>query len=130
MTFPSQVLPSATLFHLQLHLQPCFTVVRRAQEGKAPQYRGEGGSRQVPLCRAFGVKQDVGFVGVQKAFAQLLLAHKPQPDLCPLDLATVVHVLVTAHLDYCNTLCVGLPLKMVQKVQLVQNGTAYVATEA
>ena len=37
------------------------------------------------------------------------------------DLATVECALVTSYLDCCNVLYVGLPLKMVQRLQLVQN---------
>ena len=44
------------------------------------------------------------------------------------NLATVVHVLVTPQLDYCNALYVGLPLKMTWKLQLVQNAAAKLLT--
>lgn len=36
------------------------------------------------------------------------------------ELATVVHTLVTSRLDYSNVLYVRLPLKMLQKLQLVK----------
>ncbi|KAF7236814.1 Extracellular calcium-sensing receptor [Varanus komodoensis] len=39
-------------------------------------------------------------------------------------LATVTHTLVTSHLDFCNVLYVGLPLKTVRILQLVQNRAA------
>ncbi|KAF7251301.1 hypothetical protein EYD10_03390, partial [Varanus komodoensis] len=39
-------------------------------------------------------------------------------------LAKVIHALVTSCLDYCNVLYVGLPLKTVQILQLVQNKAA------
>lgn len=37
------------------------------------------------------------------------------------ELTKVVHVWVTSHLDYCNMLCSGQPLKTIQK--LIQNAT-------
>lgn len=42
----------------------------------------------------------------------------------------VVRVSVKACLDYCNALYVELPLKMVQKLQLVQNGIAQLVAGA
>lgn len=44
-----------------------------------------------------------------------------QPYLNWLDLTAVVHVLVTSWLVYSNGLEVGLPLKMVPKLQLAWN---------
>lgn len=40
------------------------------------------------------------------------------------DFAMVAHALVTSHLDYCNVLYMGLSLKMVWKLHLVQNAAA------
>lgn len=37
----------------------------------------------------------------------------------------VTHVLVTCKLDYCNALYVGLPLKIHQKLQVVQKATVW-----
>lgn len=48
---------------------------------------------------------------LRRAFAQCQL----------LDLATAANVLVTSHLDYYNALYIRLLLKMVKKLQLVQN---------
>lgn len=63
---------------------------------------------------------------VQRAFVQLRLVHQLQPYQSDLDLAMVDHALVSSCLDYCNTLYMGLPLKMVQKLQLDQNVAACV----
>lgn len=62
-------------------------------------------------------------------FAQLRLLHQHASYLTQLDLATVIHALVTAHLDSDNTLYTGLPLKMVCKLHLVLNDAACVVTE-
>ncbi|XP_062832349.1 uncharacterized protein LOC134297776 [Anolis carolinensis] len=64
------------------------------------------------------------------AFAQLKLVRQLRPYLGKPDLATVVHALVTSCLDYCNTLYVGLPLKTVRKLQLVQREAARLITGA
>ena len=39
-------------------------------------------------------------------------------------LTTLVHVLVISRLDHCNTLYVGLPLRLMRKLQVVQNVAA------
>ena len=56
------------------------------------------------------------------AFYQLRLVAQLRPYLD--NLASVVYALVTSRLDYCNALYVGLPLKTVWKLQLVQNAAA------
>ncbi|KAF7247547.1 Kinesin-like protein KIF20B [Varanus komodoensis] len=65
---------------------------------------------------------------VRSAFFQLWLIHQLRiyrEDDC---LAKVTHALVTSRLDFCNMLCVGLPLKMVRILQLVQDRTARLLT--
>lgn len=52
------------------------------------------------------------------AFLQLLHAWQLDSYLLCSDLATVSHTMVTFRLDYCNTLCVGLPLRLTRKFQL------------
>ncbi|XP_061473928.1 uncharacterized protein LOC133380529 [Rhineura floridana] len=64
----------------------------------------------------------------RNAFYHLRLVAQLHPYLCGDDLASVVHALVTSRLDYCNALYVGLPLKMVRKLQLVQNAAARLLT--
>ena len=53
---------------------------------------------------------------------------KIRPYLGRDSLASVVHALLTSKLDYCNTLYMGLPLKMVRKLQLVQKAAVRVIT--
>ncbi|KAF7244380.1 putative RNA-directed DNA polymerase from transposon BS [Varanus komodoensis] len=57
----------------------------------------------------------------RSAFLQLWLIHQLCPYLEYNCLVTVTHALVTSRLDFCNTLYVGLPLKTVRILQLVQN---------
>ncbi|KAF7249279.1 Peroxisome proliferator-activated receptor gamma coactivator 1-beta [Varanus komodoensis] len=64
----------------------------------------------------------------RSAFLQLQLIHQLRPYLEYDCLATVTHALVTSHLDFCNALYVGLPLKMVRILQLVQNRAARLLT--
>ncbi|KAF7253829.1 Lymphoid-restricted membrane protein [Varanus komodoensis] len=60
----------------------------------------------------------------RSAFFQLRLIHQLRPYLEDDCLATVTHVLVTSRLDFCNALYMGLPLKTVRILQLVQNRAA------
>ncbi|KAF7249628.1 putative RNA-directed DNA polymerase from transposon BS [Varanus komodoensis] len=64
----------------------------------------------------------------RSAFLQLWLIHQLRPFLENDCLATVTHALVTSRLDFCNALYMGLPLKMVQILQLVQNRAARLLT--
>lgn len=57
-------------------------------------------------------------------YHQLQLVGQVCPFLDSDNLATMTHVLLTLCLDYCNVLCVGLPLKLVQSLMLLQNATA------
>ncbi|KAF7251291.1 Dystrophin, partial [Varanus komodoensis] len=61
---------------------------------------------------------------VRSTFLQLRLIHQLRPFLENGCLATVTHALVTSQLDFCNVLYVGLPLKTVRILQLVQNRAA------
>ncbi|XP_053138881.1 uncharacterized protein LOC128339283, partial [Hemicordylus capensis] len=60
----------------------------------------------------------------RSAFYQLRLIRQLSPFLEISDLKTVVNLLVTSRLDFCNALYVGLPLYVVRKLQLVQNAAA------
>ncbi|KAF7235683.1 putative RNA-directed DNA polymerase from transposon BS [Varanus komodoensis] len=64
----------------------------------------------------------------RSAFLQLRLINQLLPYLEYDCLATVTHVLVTSRLDFCNALYVGLPLKTVRILQLVQNRAARLLT--
>ncbi|KAF7239648.1 Very long-chain acyl-CoA synthetase [Varanus komodoensis] len=64
----------------------------------------------------------------RSAFLQLRLINQLRPYLEYDCLATVTHALVTSHLDFCNALYVGLPLKTVRTLQLVQNRAARLLT--
>ncbi|KAF7251907.1 Polypeptide N-acetylgalactosaminyltransferase 16 [Varanus komodoensis] len=64
----------------------------------------------------------------RSAFLQLRLINQLRPYLEYDCLATVTHALVTSRLDFCNTLYVGLPLKTVRTLQLVQNRAARLLT--
>ncbi|KAF7254778.1 hypothetical protein EYD10_00571, partial [Varanus komodoensis] len=64
----------------------------------------------------------------RSAFLQLRLIHQLHPYLEYDCLATVTHALVTSRLDFCNALYVGLPLKTVRILQLVQNRAARLLT--
>ncbi|KAF7239466.1 putative RNA-directed DNA polymerase from transposon BS [Varanus komodoensis] len=64
----------------------------------------------------------------RSTFFQLQLIHQLCPYLENDCLATVTHALVTSRLDFCNALYVGLPLKTVRILQLVQNRAARLLT--
>ncbi|KAF7243586.1 putative RNA-directed DNA polymerase from transposon BS, partial [Varanus komodoensis] len=64
----------------------------------------------------------------RSAFFQLWLIHQLCPYLEYDCLVTVTHALVTSHLYFCNALYVGLPLKTVRILQLVQNRAARLLT--
>ncbi|KAF7254138.1 hypothetical protein EYD10_00669 [Varanus komodoensis] len=64
----------------------------------------------------------------RSAFLQLRLIYQLRPYREYNCLARVTHALVTSHLDFCNALYVGLPLKTVRILQLVQNRAARLLT--
>ncbi|KAF7251566.1 Zinc finger FYVE domain-containing protein 26 [Varanus komodoensis] len=67
-------------------------------------------------------------VVARSAFLQLRLINQLRPYLEYDCLAMVTHALVTSHLDFCNALYLGLPLKTVRILQLVQNTAARLLT--
>ena len=48
------------------------------------------------------------------------------PFLSCLDAERLVHAFITSKLDYCNALLAGLPKKLINQLQLVQNSVARV----
>ena len=42
---------------------------------------------------------------------------------------TLVQSIVITRLDYCNSVCIGLPMNRLQRLQLVQNGAARVISQ-
>lgn len=58
----------------------------------------------------------------RSARLQLKLLHQLHLSLEMCNMAAVVHALLTSHLDYCDVLYIGLPLKSIRKLQLVQKG--------
>ena len=43
-------------------------------------------------------------------------------------LTTLVHALIVSRIDYCNTIYMGLPLRLMRKLQMVQNMAARLLT--
>lgn len=60
----------------------------------------------------------------RRSFAHLQFVHQLQPSLDQNSLCSVTQALVVSCLDYCNALYLGLPLKCIQKLQLVQSAEA------
>ncbi|XP_061465627.1 uncharacterized protein LOC133376825 [Rhineura floridana] len=101
--------------------------VRPVLDGVALPLNAQIRSLGVLLDPSLSLEAQIASVA-QGAFYQLRLVAQLHPYLDRENLASVVHVLVTSKLDYCNALYVGLPLKTVQKLQLVQNAAARLLT--
>ena len=65
---------------------------------------------------------------VKATFLHLYRIKQLVPYLSHPNLTTVIHTTVTPRLDYCNSLYAGLPLKLSQKLQRVQNAAARLLT--
>ena len=65
---------------------------------------------------------------VHTAFFHLWRIARLRPYLDVRALTTLVHALVILRLDHCNTLYVGLPLRLMRKLQVVQNEVARLLT--
>uniref|UniRef100_R4GD80 Reverse transcriptase domain-containing protein n=1 Tax=Anolis carolinensis TaxID=28377 RepID=R4GD80_ANOCA len=111
-------------------------ISRRAEQGMGLQPVLDGVAlplkTQVPslgvlLDSSLSLEPQVSVVA-RGAFVQLRRMCQLCPFLGRSDLAMVVHALVTSRLDYCNAFYVGLPLKTVWKLQLVQHAAAKLIT--
>lgn len=60
----------------------------------------------------------------RRSFAHLQFVYQLQSSLDQNFLCSVTQALVISCLDYCNALYLGLPLKCIQKLQLVQSAEA------
>lgn len=76
----------------------------------------------------FGVLQDAEFllkeqvaVGTRRPFAQVQVARHLYPFLDQETLHLVTHALIIPCMNYCNALLMGLPLKHIQRLKLMQN---------
>uniref|UniRef100_M3XLM6 Reverse transcriptase domain-containing protein n=1 Tax=Latimeria chalumnae TaxID=7897 RepID=M3XLM6_LATCH len=63
---------------------------------------------------------------VSIGFFHLRNIRRLRPFLPHDSLATLMHAFVSSRLDYCNALFAGLPLKLIHRLQLVQNAAARV----
>ena len=77
----------------------------------------------MPLDPSLTLEAQVDSVA-RGAFLQLRKLYQLRPYLDEQSLMRVTHALLTSHIDYCNALYVGLPLKTVRRLQLVQNQAA------
>ena len=64
----------------------------------------------------------------KQGFFHLRNIAKIKPYLTEESLLTIAHAFVTSKLDYCNSLLVGLPSTLIDKLQSVQNSTAKMIT--
>uniref|UniRef100_H3AFR3 Reverse transcriptase domain-containing protein n=1 Tax=Latimeria chalumnae TaxID=7897 RepID=H3AFR3_LATCH len=63
---------------------------------------------------------------VSAGFFHLRNIKKLRPFLPHDSLATLMHAFVSSRIDYCNALYIGLPLKLIHRLQLIQNSAARV----
>ncbi|XP_053224999.1 uncharacterized protein LOC128403884 [Podarcis raffonei] len=95
--------------------------------GMRDQLPSLAGAQLVPLPSVKSL--DAQVTATAKAtFFHLRRIKQLVPYLSRPDLATVIHAMVTSRLDYCNSLYAGLPLKLTQKLQWVQNAAARLLT--
>jgi len=61
---------------------------------------------------------------VQASFRNLRDMYRVRPYIPQASLETLVHAFITSRLDYCNSLLYGLPKKLTDRLQAVQNSAA------
>ena len=64
----------------------------------------------------------------KSSFFRLRNINKVRDLASQQDAETLVHAFVTSGLDYCNALFSGLPKKLIDKLQLIQNSAARILT--
>ena len=67
---------------------------------------------------------------VRSCFYHLRNLSRIRPCLTDTALVTAIHAFVTSRLDYCNALLSGVPLKLVSRLQRVQNAAAKLVKRA
>ena len=77
----------------------------------------------IHLDLALTMETQVALV-VRTAFFHLRRIAQLRPYLDVGVLTTLVHALVISRLDHCNALFMGLPLRLLRKLQVVQNAAA------
>ena len=65
---------------------------------------------------------------VKNSFYQLRVIAKIKPFLSPKDLEKIIHAFITSRLDYCNSLYIGLPQSLLNRLQMAQNAAARLLT--
>ncbi len=78
-------------------------------------------------CSALCFDSHIGQI-VKSCFDQLRNIVRIRPSLNFADAETIIHAFITSRLDYCNSLYSGLPAKVINYLQRVQNSAARVLT--
>lgn len=123
-----------------LKLNPTKTEVLRLSWGDSglgfqPPTLDRAPLRSTQTIRSLGVVLDtsicmeVQITNISKlVFYHLHQSRQLAPFFSCLDLATVIYTMVISILDYCNSFYADLPLKLIQKLQVVQNAAVWVLT--